>query len=347
MISAAAPADTVTDREHQAPPRRSLFVTLGAAIGIGLLVWLVADLGPANIIEQLEGLGAILPVVLALTFLKYPLQTAGWRLALPPDARPGWVESIVATITGDTLGYLTWAGPFTGEPMRAMLIQDRVGVAAGIAAGAIERTLYNGTAAILVWLVFVFVLAHDRPWVAAAICAATALTVWGIVHRLRQEAPPQGSQPGSPGSEGAAPGRETDGRGAGAWRAVRAVVRAVHQLWRERRVVLPSIAALCVAQHAVLIGEAYLMLGTLDGRATIKTALVFEAVTKIVNTVGVIVPGRLGIAEGGSALLSGALGFTASHGLSLALMRRARAVIWAAVGLVLLPFQEARVRRSA
>jgi hypothetical protein len=121
-------------------------------------------------------------------------------------------------------------------------------------------------------------------------------------------------------------------------------LEAVHELWRDRRGALPAITLLCLAQHGLLVGEAYLMLNALGGAATLQTALVFEAVTKIVNTVGLLVPGRLGVSEGGSALLAGALGFAASHGLSLALMRRARALIWAAAGLVLLPFQEARAR---
>jgi hypothetical protein len=81
------------------------------------------------------------------------------------------------------------------------------------------------------------------------------------------------------------------------------------------------------------------------GAATVRTALVFEAVTKIVNTAGTVVPGRLGVAEGGSALLADALGFAASHGLSLALMRRIRAIIWSAVGLAMLAIREAQCRR--
>jgi hypothetical protein len=88
------------------------------------------------------------------------------------------------------------------------------------------------------------------------------------------------------------------------------------------------------------------ILSTLSPGATLQTALVFEAVTKIVNTAGMVVPGRLGVAEGGSALLADALGFAASHGLSLALMRRIRALSWAIVGLALLPWQEARARRQ-
>jgi hypothetical protein len=125
-----------------------------------------------------------------------------------------------------------------------------------------------------------------------------------------------------------------------------ALLKAARDLWRDRRGVLPAIALFCFAQHAILVGEAYVMLTALSGSTTLKAALVFETVTKIVNTAGMVVPARLGVSEGGSALLADALGFAASHGLSLALMRRVRALIWAAVGLVLLPFQEARARGS-
>ena len=320
------------------PFRNRLVPVLGAA-GFGLLVYLIAELGPARIAAQLHGLGSILPAVLALTSAKYPLQTAGWRLALPGHARPSWGESISATITGDALGYLTWAGPFTGEPIRALLVRGSVPVAAGIAAGAVERAMYNVTAALSVWAVLLFLVAatHRLTFVAVlvgSVLGASALAAF-VRGRLRARPAPDRQHP-SPETAETRPVR-----GAAAF------LEAAREIWRDRRGVLPAIALLCLAQHAILVGEAYLMLSTLSGGTTLQTALVFEAVTKIVNTAGMLVPGRLGVSEGGSALLAGALGFAASHGLSLALMRRVRALIWAGVGLALLPFQEARARRSS
>jgi hypothetical protein len=309
---------------------------LGVA-GVVLLLYLVLRIGPAAIAMHLRGLTAILPGVLLLTGLKYPLQAAGWRLALPPDKRPPWGESISATITGDTLGYLTWAGPVTGEPIRALLIRGTVPVPEGIAAGAAERALYNVTAALLVCTVMVVLLAsaHLVAFVVAAVASVATAAMFAVLARrararagadVERTAPGGASTPGTQPRGGTAP-----------------FFAAVREIWRIRWRALPIIALLCVAQHAVLVGEAYLMLGTL-GRVTLPTALIFEAVTKIVNTAGLLVPGRWGISEGGSALLADALGFAASHGLSLALMRRVRALIWAGVGLGLLPFQEARAR---
>ena len=331
----AAPAAVAGDSRRR---RRAWLVPVGGAAGLALLVYLIAELGPSRIAAQLQGLWTILPVVLLITFLKYPLQTAGWRLVLPPAERPRWPESLAATISGDALGYLMWAGPFAGEPMRALLVRDSVRVAQGTAAGAMERAIYNLTAAVLVWTVlFVLVSAtHTLALVAAAAGTAVTLVVAGL--RLRRGMRAHRS-PGPPG-----PGRQEvvpEKRGG---RAV-AFFEAARDLWRQRRGVLPAVVLLCFAQHAVLLTEAYLILGALSGGTTLTTALVFEAVTKIVNTIGLVVPGRLGVAEGGSALLADALGFAASHGLSLALMRRIRSLTWAGLGLALLPFQEARARR--
>jgi hypothetical protein len=343
---APAPTDRLAPRRLRGwlvslrPVRRWLIPVMGAA-GLGLLAIMIAELGPAQIAAQLKGLGDVLPAVMLLTALKYPLQAAGWRLTLPREQRPSWWASTSATLTGDSLGYLTWAGPFTGEPVRAMLMRDTVPVAAGIAAGAIERTLYNLTAALLVWLVLVPVLTAGHPLARAAAAAVTIAAAFVLVRRIRRapwsgNASADAASPRPTASPASEPTEPLDA--ASVWRAAR-------RLWHERRSVLPAIALLCVAQHAVLVGEAYLLINALGGGTTLRTVLLFEAVTKIVNTAGVVVPARIGVAEGGSAVLADALGFAASQGLSLALMRRIRAMLWACVGLALLPFQEARARR--
>jgi uncharacterized membrane protein YbhN (UPF0104 family) len=107
-------------------------------------------------------------------------------------------------------------------------------------------------------------------------------------------------------------------------------------LWFDRRGTLHVIALLCVAQHVVMISEAYVMLHALGASPTLATVLMFEGVSKLANSLGAIVPGRLGIAEGSSAALAGALGIGSSFGLSLVLMRRVRGMLWSIVGLTLI-----------
>jgi Lysylphosphatidylglycerol synthase TM region len=332
--------DTASGGAGRRLSRRGWLVPAAGAAGVALLVYVVARLDPANILAQLQGLWSILPVILLITAAKYPFQAAGWRFVLPPDVRPPWGASISATISGDALGYLTWAGPFTGEPLRALLVRDAVPVARGTAAGAIERGMFNAVAALLVCVVLFALVstAHTAAFVTFAVASgiALALMIRRVWRRNFLRPPVHDSAPAH------------DPRHAPEARPVRgaaAFLGAARDLWQQRRSMLPVLAVLCLAQHALLVAEAYIILSALSGGTTIWIALVFEAVTKIVNAVGTIVPGRLGVAEGGSAVLADALGFAASYGLSLALMRRIRALIWSAVGLTLLPISAARLRR--
>jgi hypothetical protein len=313
---------------HRARQRLGRWLMPVAALGgLGLLGYAIADIGFDRILEALATVGPILPVVLAITFFKYPLQAAAWRLALKPDARPGWRASIAATLSGDALGYLTWAGPLTGEPLKAYLIRDLVPVAVGVTAGAAERLLYNATAAIVIVVAAALALpVHDSrrlatAGLAAGICIGLA---WWWTRSRRRSA-----------SGTAAPSVRPRG-----------VIAAVaHDLWRERPAALAAMLMIEVGQHALLMCEAYVMLAALGAQPSLRAVVIFEGLTKAVNTVGGIVPARLGIAEGGTALLAGALGLGASYGMGLALMRRVRAIAWGAVGLLLLWQREHQARK--
>jgi Lysylphosphatidylglycerol synthase TM region len=301
---------------------------MAALAGVALLWFAIADIGLERMVETLATLGPILPVVVAITAVKYPLQAAAWRLALRPEMRPGWSVSVAATLSGDALGYLTWAGPFTGEPIKAYLTRDHVPVALGVTAGAVERMLYNLTAAIIVIVAALLVLPtrEGRLWLAAGlIVSASGGLAWWRAWPSRRH-----------------PARLAAGDG----HARGAVAGLTHDLWSERPSTLAGMLLLEAAQHALLILEAYVMLQTLGAAPSLRTVFIFEGMTKVVNTMGTIVPARLGIAEGGSALLAGALGLGASYGMGLAIMRRVRAIIWGGVGLLLVPQRERLARKA-
>jgi hypothetical protein len=124
------------------------------------------------------------------------------------------------------------------------------------------------------------------------------------------------------------------------------IAALVHDLLRERPAALAAMVAIELGEHALLMCEAYVMLAALGAQPSLRTVVIFEGLTKAVNAVGGIVPGRIGIAEGGTALLAGALGLGASYGMGLAIMRRVRATAWGAVGLLLLWQREHQARKK-
>ena len=90
--------------------------------------------------------------------------------------------------------------------------------------------------------------------------------------------------------------------------------------------------ALNLAGHAAAILEVYLILHLLGAKISFLAALAIEALTKMINIVGLFNPGNIGTYEGGNMLIAKMFGLTAAAGLTLGLARRVRAIFWAAVG---------------
>jgi len=90
--------------------------------------------------------------------------------------------------------------------------------------------------------------------------------------------------------------------------------------------------ALNLAAHGAAILEVYLIVGLLGAKITFLAALAIEALTKMINIVGLFNPGNIGTYEGGNMLIAKIFSLTAAAGLALGLARRVRAIFWAAVG---------------
>src|ERR1700693_757161 len=90
--------------------------------------------------------------------------------------------------------------------------------------------------------------------------------------------------------------------------------------------------SLNLASHCMAVTEVCLVLWLMGVTFGVFGALIFEAMTKLVNVVGTINPGNFGTFEGGNMLIGKTFGLTGATGLALALARRLRALFWTAVG---------------
>jgi hypothetical protein len=99
--------------------------------------------------------------------------------------------------------------------------------------------------------------------------------------------------------------------------------------------------ALVVLQEITNVFEAYVILGWLGAGPTVENAVMFEGLNRLVNSAGAFVPGRLGVSEMAAAGFADAMSLGSVHGLTLALTRRLRSLLWAAVGALVLAFSSA------
>lgn len=291
-----------------------LIVTAG--LGLALFAWTIARVGPSALADQVPALGGVLILALGLAAFRFALQAAGWRLAMPPKDRPGIGRAVLAVIGGEAVGYLTW-GPISREPVKAMLLSHNMPPRVSLGAAVTERILYTGAAAglVIAGLVILAVRTNHAvlvaPGLLALVMAGTLAMRWQRpAHRSLGEGGP---------------------------------LAPVVKLMPEAAYIMIGLAIL---QEVTNVFETYMIFSWLGSTPTLETAIVFEGLSRLVNSAGAFVPGKLGVSELAGASLADAMRLGSVHGLTLALTRRLRSLLWAGAGVIVLVLLAARRSRK-
>lgn len=332
-MSAAAPAPA-TEPARQASgsfPSRPLRWAL-AALGLAFVAWLLWDLGPAAVWSVVRVLGWRVGVVLFVPFVvAVALDTVGWSVLLP-GARVGGLALAGARLAGEAVNLATPTASVGGEPLKAFLVRDRIGLDTGLASVVVDKTtMVMGQALLLVagLAIASVVLEAPRDLLLAMVVllGAEIVGVGGFAFvQLRG------------GVTGA--GRILERLGVGAIARHRDLLRDVDRrlldLYRAHRLRVAVSALLHAGGWAVGGLEIYVVLGLAGIPVGLATALVLEAVSAAIRFATFMIPGSLGALEGGSVAAFVALGLPGVAGLSFTLIRRLREATWAVIGLIAL-----------
>ncbi|MEJ7713181.1 MAG: hypothetical protein WKF84_25890 [Pyrinomonadaceae bacterium] len=97
--------------------------------------------------------------------------------------------------------------------------------------------------------------------------------------------------------------------------------------------------------HLAGVAEVYVTLFFIsDMPPTILSAVVLESVNRVINVVFKFVPLRVGVDEAGTGLLTKVLQYGTATGVTLAIVRKARLIVWTGVGVGLLLHRGLSVR---
>ena len=280
-------------------------LVLTAALGIALLVWTVASVGITQLISQLDMLGLILPFVLALAAFRFALQAAGWRLAMHEHHRPSLFDAVLAVIAGEAAGYLGW-GPISREPVKAMMISRHTPERVSLTAAVAERIAYTGAATglVIAGLVILAIRTNNLKWI--AIGSVLSIVVVGI---------------GLFVSRGSLARLSAD---------------------KVRPGVMMALVGIAMLQELTNVFEAFVILNWLGASPTLASVIAFEGLSRLANSAGQFIPGKIGVNELAGAGLANLLSLGSVHGLTLTLARRVRSLVWAGVGVALLTLSAAR-----
>jgi len=296
--------------------------------GLSVVAWLIWRAGPAVVWALLINLrwrfAAV--TVLYMTYLATRAM-ALWRI-VPMSLR--YRDVLRIRLFGDTIESLTFTGPFVAEPTKGWLL-TRAGLPTdqAFAAIATEYLLYDVvTGCLSVMAVVALIALGVLPPVVRPI-AFTLLGITGAFLTAFAYAAVSGVGVIAPLVDWSA--RIIGRRANLAAQEIRRVERVLVHFLQYRHRALAEVVALQSMSQVIMMLEIYVVLTAIGGAPRWWYPPVIEGAVKYIGLAFAFVPGQLGAAEGVYAFLTGVLGLSTTAGLTLALVRRLRSVVVAAI----------------
>jgi len=308
---------------------------LTALAGLALLVWVIARVGPAAIAADVRQVGWGVAIVIALGGLRFLLRALAWRLCLDDPRALSVGETFNAVVCGDAIGNLTPLGPIVGEPAKAAFVRGRIAMGPAVAALAIENVLYTLSAAAMIAAgMIVLLLTFELPSDSSGrmmrhvgeVAISGTIALFGVALWMLWRQPALVSR-----ALGLAPRLRNHAD------RIRALEVDVYSFTSRHPAKLPALILAEGGFHALGIAEVCVTLWLLLGVApSFLTSFLFESVYRLLTVVFKFIPLRLGVEEAGTAGFAKMIGLAATTGLSLAIVRKVRVLVWTAIGGALL-----------
>jgi phosphatidylglycerophosphate synthase len=305
------------------------------AMSAGFIVYLIWRAGPSKLWKSLSELGCGIILVIALAGVSHFARTWGWRLTLGDDQHKISFSRLLGLRLGaEAAGQLGILGQTLGDSVRVSRMSAEIPVANGLASVTLDRGLYVATgivttiAGILAALPLV-ALSHALRLYASLFAFTLIAFLMVTLFAVRKRWPVL------------------------SWSA--RIISRVPSLknWMEKRYLLVQSVesalfdfhhktpgafwasfSLNLAAQCLAVSEVCLILWLMGVKMGFFSALVIEALTKLVNVLGNFNPGNIGTYEGGTMLIGKMCGLSSATGLALGLSRRLRSFFWAAVGII-------------
>ncbi|HEY0349809.1 MAG TPA: ABC transporter permease [Pyrinomonadaceae bacterium] len=311
---------------------------LGGAIVLVYLIRVVV--GVETIVAALTRVGFGFFIVVAANGARHVLRTISMRLAVAPEYRRfSFLQAFAARLGGESMGFLTFAGPLLGEATKVALLRKRVPLVHGVPALVVDNLLYNLSVALVIFGGAVLMLfAYPVPPVAREVLVLIATAAFlgliaaamatrkrvtlltNVIDRLAR----RGFRP-----------RFLRARRHHIYR----VELTVYGFYKRRRAAFFSMMALDLASHVTSVFEVYITLKMLGFIPRLGAAYIVESLTKVINFAFAFVPGTIGVYEAGNGIILRTLGYTTVIGVALAIVRKAAIIFWTVIGLLIIAWR--------
>jgi hypothetical protein len=296
-------------------------------IGLIMLFFLIERLGPARIAAHIREFGvwgflAILPI----SILDQILNAWAWRFTLAPQdaGRVPFISLAKGRLAGDGVNYLTPSATVAGEFVRPPFLGSELSVEVkntSVFIGKLSQTL-GQMAFILVGILFLILRKMDAlgngeiRWIvlgALFVAALIAFSLFILAYKNKQ-------------------GKFFCDIGGPQISAIRENMRrylTAHPIRMGLSVLFFTIG------YASMMIEVAVICSFMNLPIDAFKALVIEALSNAFEAVFFMVPAKLGTQEAGKVLIFKAFGYTAGQGLSFAIIRHIREILWSSFGFLI------------
>jgi len=314
---------------------------LGVVLFVGTLYYINVRLAFGTIRQ----LGYALPLALLFSGLWHLARTWAWAWAwcFPQPRSVSFARLARVRLAAEAFSYLTLRG-IAGEPLKVVLLGDRVDVRQATAAVALERLAYLIGTTVIVGIGSVLAMAGlplSRSWfrvfrafaiAAGVVSMFTAIVIAGRGTYLQSMLERIDALLGTSRSTGRVS------------RFVATVERQMLELVRGNPMRLVVLLVATIAAYICMALEAWVILRAVGVPISPNGALAVETFSRVASFASAFIPANLGALEASSLAAVAAIG-AASGGAALALARRLRGLFWAGIGLAIYP-RRSRVAKA-
>jgi hypothetical protein len=299
-------------------------------IAMVLFTWVIAHTSLSSVVQQLKAMRIALPIVLALSALRLYFQSLTWSASLKgQDLSVENGKLAAVRLASQGMGYLTIFGPVISEPMKIKLLETPAEPT--ITATFLDDGVYWFTSALIAvsgLLSLPFFVVHGGRYHAIPAILVLALAIFlitrqnailsSVVRAFRERCP--------------------------SWliRAEKAEA-SIRTFRLENPALVTKMFWFDVACQLLTASEVLVILWALHLPIHFLPVLAIEGMTRTVKLVSGWIPARLGSDEGGAISAFAIVGLSPMLGLTLALTRRMRDLLWALIGIIWLAWNSRAV----
>lgn len=320
--------------------RLTVFRYLLLAAGLLTLSFLVWHIGPVHIYEAVARFGpGALVVMLIPSVVMYVLEAYGWKIVLGSTAeRISFGKILSIRTAGEVVNMTTPTAYIGGEPLKAYLLQrHHIPMVEGLASVVIAKTIMT-----IAQVLFILIGIALAFWTLGAAGSSLQMTAAALLSAALL-------------SCGIAAFVLVQRRGLFTWlletfrrvglrmsflevraEKLRSLDRTILDFYAHHQSAFYASTGLYLLGWLAEAVEVFVIISFLGGPASLLSAIAIGALSVLIKGGTFFIPGSLGAQDGGNLLLLRAFGYSDLTGMTFALLRRFRELVWIIIGLACL-----------